>query len=748
MPGPATNNAAWHANLAGDFRGGITVAVVALPTGLSCGLLAFAPLGPEYASLGLVAGLLTGVFATVVASLRGATPYQITGPRSALAVLLAAVLAGLLQSPHLPAEPEARAAMAIALIFLCVLMAGAFQILLGVLRLGILIKYIPATVVAGLMNGFAIIIFFSQVPVFLGVSNPMAALAGGAGIEPMAAGIGLCTVVVMVVSSRIVPFVPGALVAITVGALLYHVAAPLIETGEAGQGLRMIGEIPVGMPDSARFMDFPALISEGGNLLALLPELVGAALTLALLGSITSLLGALAADSISGTRHDSNRELIAQGLGNMASALFGGLGASGSVLRATVNYEAGGRTRMASVFHALFFLLVVTVLGPLMGRIPTAVIAAVLLVFAFQMVDRRSLRLLIRLASKGRAAAGQDAPVNLFIVVLVTVTTVTADFVTAAGVGLVTASLLFAAKMGRSVIRANLRGSTIRSKTARSRRAVEALNAKGSAISYIEAQGPIFFGSADRLRTEIEDSLADAEFILLDLKRVTDLDDTGLRILRQLDRSITAAGKVFLLSGLSEDRPLWEFVRPWLEKDPAMESRLFPDTDGALTEAEDRLLGDLFQGEKIVAERPLTEMDSLRHMSSEQIAHLEMFLERRTYRAEERILAKGEEADALFFLAAGTVSVRVPVTEGRRMARLAGFRPGVIFGEMAVVEDDVRSADVHADRDAVCYVLSRANFNTLTHQRSDIVVHLLLNMARALATRLRITSNQIAEAEK
>ena len=721
------------ATIIGDVKGGLSAAIVALPTGISCGLLAFAPLGPEFIAQGVMAGLYAGVFATVVASLFGGTPFQISGPRSSLAVLLAAFLAHLMQSPDLPHDPLLRANTVFTLAFLTVMAAGVFQVLLGLLRLGDLVKYIPISVVAGLMNGFAIIIVINQAPVFLGVSGE----SGTANLT-----VGAVTVAVMLGTQRFVKALPAALVGIVAGTLAYHLI------GEAAGAAATIGALPTRIPFPTQVADVFALFAGSVDLLPLLPDLLGAAFTLALLGSVMSLLSAVAGDGISDTRHRSNRELVGQGLGNLVSACFGGLAGGGSVTRVVTNYRSGGRTRRASLVHGLFFLAAVTVVGPAIGMIPVAAIAGVLLVFAVRMIDRRTIRLIGDLLSSRRTSPVGETLADLSVVVLVTVITVAVDFVVATGVGLVVASLRFSARTGRTVVLARYQGDRMRSKTARSREASAILDEEGKSTVVFEAQGPIFFGSADRLRSEIEGSLEESRFVVLDVRRVTEIDQTGIEVLRQIERTLTSRGKAFFLSNLSEDRALWKSIARLLGETAFAAEIVFADNDSALTEAENRILEERVGTVEARRELDLADMDVLRGMEPDELRHLEGILARQTYDPGARIVVAGERADALFFLASGTVSVKVRVPGSGRAARVAGFNPGVVFGEMVLSDEGRRTADVYADCDVVCYVLDRQDLMRLSAERADIVFTLLLNVSRELAARLRISNAQIAELEK
>lgn len=745
------NKGSWLQRLRGDAKGGLAAAILAFPTAISCGLLVFAPLGPDFIAVGVAAGLFTGVFTTLIASAFGGSPFQMTGPRSALAVVMAALLSTLLDSTDLPVDPDERVAISITLIFLCVFMAGLFQILLGILRLGNLIKYVPYPVIAGLLNGFAILIFINQFPVILGLpiaSNPYALITGQASIDGLAILIGALTIAIMVISDRFIKHIPGSLVALVLGTLAYYLVINMpSQPFDAQANLALIGAIPTSIPMPLQAVDFWNLPNVIDNFWTMLFKISGAALTLALLGSVVSLLSAVTADSISKTRHSSNRELIGQGLGNMTSASFGALAGGGAASRTALSIRSGATTRMASLVCGTFFLLSVTVLGPYIGKVPLVVVAGILIVFSVRMLDAETWRMILKLIESNSSVVRRDLIGNVCVVLLVTVVTVLFDFVSATGVGLVIASLFFASRMGETVIRRQIRGNRYHSKTARPAQAMEILEEKGHEIAVFEAQGPIFFGSADQLARQVQESLDDVQYIILDMRRVTEVDSTGLDILLQIDESISSEQKKFYISYLTEDRPLKRAIMGLAKNWPSLEKKSFPDTDTALSFAEDELLKRNTGHIDEEPELALNEIDVLNDLSESEIEFLATIFDKQTFPAGTTIFAQGEQSDAMYFLAAGTVSVRLNVPGQEHTVRLASFKPGVVFGEMGLMRAEERSANVIADDDVICYAMTDKVFQTLGEKHPEILSKMLLSMSRELSERLRITSDQVGELE-
>ncbi|MEQ8196237.1 MAG: cyclic nucleotide-binding domain-containing protein, partial [Rhodospirillales bacterium] len=378
---------------------------------------------------------------------------------------------------------------------------------------------------------------------------------------------------------------------------------------------------------------------------------------------------------------------------------------------------------------------------------PIVVIAGILIVFSVNMLDRQTWLMAVKLFEPDSLTARRDLIGNIAVVLLVMFVTVVFDFVSATGVGLVIASLFFASRMGETVIRRQHRGDRYHSKTARPTQAMEILERDGAEIVIFEAQGPIFFGSADQLAKNIQESLDSAEFIILDMRRVTEVDSTGLDILLQIDESITSQGKAFYISYLTEDRPLKRAIMGLAKDWPALEKKAFPDTDTALSLAEDKLLRRVEGGFGNAPELQLSEIDVLKGLGGADIAFLETIMARQEFSAGATIFAQGEAADAMYFLAAGTVSVRLNIPGQPRTVRLASFKPGVVFGEMGLMRAEERSANVIADDAVVCYSMTVEAFRKLGEEHPEILAKMLLNMSRELSERLRITSDQVGELE-
>ena len=347
-------------NLKGDLFGGLTAAIVALPLALAFGVASGA---------GAITGLYGAIFTGFFAALFGGTPAQVTGPTGPMTVVMATVFTKLIA-----ANPENGMAMA----FTAVILSGVFQILFGILRLGQFIILMPYTVVSGFMSGIGVIIVTLQLAPLLGHSAQSSALEGLkqfptalSNPDPVAAGIGILTLVMVLGwSGNLAKIIPSPLLALIVCTLLSVLAFPESD-------IARIGDIPQGFPQ----LQWPRL-----NLLQM-KDIVSYGLMLATLGAIDSLLTSLVADNITRTRHDSEQELVGQGIGNLLSGLFGGLPGAGATMRTVINIQAGGSTPLSGIFHALILLGIVLWAGDITAQIPHAVLAGILIHVGLKIID-------------------------------------------------------------------------------------------------------------------------------------------------------------------------------------------------------------------------------------------------------------------------------------------------------------------------------------------------------------------------
>jgi SulP family sulfate permease len=491
-----------------DLIAGTTVALVALPLALAFGLAS---------GVGAAAGLYSAIIAGLVASLFGGSRLQITGPTGGMTAVLVFVVSQ----------------YGIEKALIAGLLAGIIQILFGLGKLGKLIKFIPFTVTTGFTIGIAIVIMLSQQENAL--SAPLVVLA---------------TIIASFGIRKISPKIPASLVTVVGVSLAVHYL---------GLPVAKLGAIPSTLP--MPHLPHLALID--------IKELVKPAFVLAMLGSIESLLSAVVADGMTvDEKHDSNRELIGQGLGNLAAPLFGGVAATGAIARTAVNIGAGGRTRIAGVIHSLVILALMLTLAPLAAQIPLAVLAGVLIVAAVRMVEWENIVLIYRSSQAALAVMG----ITLAVTILV-------DLVTAVEIGLLAGAVLFIHRMSELGV---YRDDSLINETD----SCEITPEVDSRIICFRMDGPLFFGAAEKFVQTVT-AHPDMRFLILRMRRVPLIDTTGVVALQTMHRQLKRQGCELLISGLKDN--LAKRLQTTGLLDELGEENIFEWTRDAIISAQQRL---------------------------------------------------------------------------------------------------------------------------------------------------------------
>ncbi len=724
----------------GDLAGGLTAAVLTVPVSLGYGILALSPLGDAYVSHGAKAGLWCAVLLPLVgAFLRGESTLMYA-PRSVVAFLIGSVAVHNLAGAGVIAVGDVRGTLAT--VFFVVFLAGCFQALMGTFRLGGLIRYVPFPVMAGFQNAAAVLMFFSQLPALLGIARavrPHEVLQHLGATRPLTALVGLVTALAMWQAPRLLPRVPPAIVGLVAGSAAYYALAVL------GASLGpVIGPLPSVLP-TIYFGDFfggPARLGSWGDVAVL----VSASLSIAIVASLDALLCAKTVEGVTGHRPSGNRELFRLGVGNAVAASAGSLAGGINLGSSFAAFRAGGRTGLTGLVSALGVLAAILALGPLVAFIPRVVIAGMLAVVSLQLLDKWSVELARRMVA-GRLAHWQRMTVDLLVVVVVAVVAVAVNLVAAVGLGLAVAIVSFLTRMSRSIVRRSYRGDVIHSRKARDPEAMAALADVGRRTLVLELDGPLFFGTAEALARQVEQALLDdVTCVVLDMKRVNEIDSTGGRILRQLGANVRSRGGRLLLSHVPVSGRLGGAFHDHGVVTAVGAERIFPDTDRALEWAEDGLLAGE-RGAAAEGELPLGRMHVCAGLLPEQCAVLEGLVERRVYAKGSAVMEEGDRSHEVYLIARGAASATVHVAGPDRHNRLATFSAGTVFGEMALLDEAPRSATVRADDELVCYVLSREAFGRLTRDHDAIAITLLANLARELSARLRRANRAIAQLE-
>ena len=506
-------------NLKGDIFGGVTAAVIALPMALTFGVASGAG-----ASAGLWGAIIIGFFA----ALFGGTPSLISEPTGPMTVVMTAVIATLTA-----ADPENGLAMA----FTVVMLAGIFQIIFGFFKLGRYITLMPYTVISGFMSGIGLILVILQIAPFLGQNSPKGGVLGTiqnlpsllANINPLEAVLAVLTLAILFFyPSKLKKFMPPQLLALIVGTII-----AIFVFGNAD--IRTIGEISVGLPQ----LELPTFSSEQ------LRTMIVNGLVLGMLGSIDALLTSLVADSLTRTEHDSNKELIGQGIGNLVAGLFGGIAGAGATMGTVVNIQAGGRTALSGLTRALVLLVVVLGLSQFLTGIPSAVLAGIAFKVGFDIVDWGFLK-----------RAHKISPKAALIMYGVIILTVFVDLIVAVGVGVFVANILTIERLS------NLRAEKVKAVTYDDEEIVLNDEEKGlleranGRVLLFYLSGPMIFGVAKAISRE-HNLINDYQALVLDMSEVPILGVTSaLALENAITEAIEKGRQVFLvgLQGQAEKR--------------------------------------------------------------------------------------------------------------------------------------------------------------------------------------------------
>ena len=490
-----------------DVIAGLTVGLVALPLAMAFGIAS--GVSPQ-------AGIYTAVVAGFLISALGGSRTQIGGPTGAFVVIVAGIVAK----------------FGVSGLFMVTMMAGVILVVMGATGLGTAVKFIPRPVTIGFTNGIAVLIASTQIRDFLGLksgASPSEFIARMqvlfshlATIDPTTALVGCGSLAIIVFWPFLTKRIPGSMVALLAGTLaVIAFRLPLETIGSK------FGGIPGGLP-SIHIPTFRADL-----ILPLLPS----ALTVALLAAVESLLSAVVADGMSGDKHNSNVELMAQGVANLVTPLVGGIPATGAIARTATNIRSGGKTPVAGIVHSLTLAGILLVAAPLAKFIPLATLAAVLVVVAYNMGEWREIRTILKLSPADRAVWATTFAL-----------TVLADLTVAVEVGMALAALLYIYRVSQTTTVATVTPEYIESGRA------HILQGKNlpAYVTILRIHGPFLFGTTDKLAEETEDLKKFSAVVVLRVRNMTAIDATGLHALEIFSDKLRKTGRTLLVCGARE----------------------------------------------------------------------------------------------------------------------------------------------------------------------------------------------------
>jgi SulP family sulfate permease len=511
-------------NLKGDFFGGITAGIVALPLALAFG---------EQTELGAVAGLYGAIALGIIAAIFGGTKTQISGPTAPMTVVSAVMITEVI---NMAGSLE----KAMPVIIATFVLTGIIQVLLGVFKLGKYVKYIPYPVVSGFMSGIGVIIVITQIFPFIGADSPSGGAFGTIAslheipelVNIYSIGIAIVTIAIIYALPYVTKKVPATLVALLLISILAYFFIPdgLIYK------INSKGEIPTGLPKVS--FDFISVFADYKTMLLI----VEYAFTLAALGAIDSLLTSVVADNITKTKHDSNKELIGQGLGNMGAGIIGGLPGAGATMRTVININSGGRNRLSGVFAGLLLAAILLGLGQLVGHIPNAVLAGILITVGIGIIDYKGIRHI-------RSIPLSDAMIMIIVLIL----TVFVDLLVAVAIGMVLASFVFMKKTA-DIVEGESKAVALKEMDAdeEMKDDKDIIEHLGDKVFIKHIEGALFFGMVSGFKEIIKSIPESAEYVVFRMEKVSYVDQSGLYAMEEAILDLKSRGIEVLLYKLGE----------------------------------------------------------------------------------------------------------------------------------------------------------------------------------------------------
>lgn len=716
-----------------DFWGGTAAMLVALPAAIAFGVTIYATIGGHYAAYGAIAGILGVAAIGLVASLLGGTNRLISAPSAPAAAVLSAFALEYISQDFAPD-------VVFFMLMIVAFLAGLFQILFGTVGLGRLIKYMPFPVVSGYLSGVGLYIIAAQTPIFLGLpqgSHFYEALQIPAGWQWQSIAVGAATIVAMMLAEKYLKLIPAVITALLSGVSVYFISALFDPQLLVANNPLVIGEL-----GGSGGIDFLQTLTGRFDMLqhfrwADLSILFFPALTLAALLSIDTLKTCVILDSMTHSFHDSNRELIAQGSGNIVSALIGGMPGSGTMGATMVNISSGAQTRLSGFIEGTMAVIAFLLLATFIAWIPVASLAAILMVIGFRMIDKHSIKLL----------RTRKTSLDFIIIIAVAITALSVSLIAAAGVGLLLAIVLYIAQqIGASVIYRHQDGTEVRSRIVRSKEENTILNENGEAFSLYELHGSLFFGTANQLYSMLQEDLQHKKYIIMDMKRVQTVDLTAAHILLQIKDILHDKQGYLLLCRLPHKLPSGDDLESYFNQVGLLKHlspiKVFDDLDDAIEWAENKIIKSYLIEEKKEKLLTVSEFDLFKGRKEETIAEIESLVESRSYKKGDTIYSEGDGSGEIFLIRQGLVRIMLPFSD-RKSVHLSTLGQNNFFGEFSFLEGAPHYTDVIAASDTELYVISREAFDLFSIHHKKGAYLFMQSLATVLAERLKLTRSEL-----
>jgi len=707
----------------GDILGGFSGAAVALPQSMGLGIVLFIAMGLD-ASAGALAGLIGATLLLFISGGVGATTGMMSAPNGPMTMLLVGVMGSMSAS-------GADSDVMILTLSAILIMTGVFQIIFSLLGGTKLIKFIPYPVVAGLVTGVGLLMIKSQWTLLA---------KGWEGIIPLTLQngypllIAITTAVIMIIVPKLTQKkVPGAVGGLILGIVLYYLLLTFLPV--ATQSSWVVGAIP--SVSAIRFgipVDALQLLS--------LETVILSALALMILGTTDSLVTSLVADSKTRERHDSKKEIIAQGSAEVMIGLIGGLGGWGTKGATLVAIDAGGR-RWSAVFAGLFFLLLMLFAGAAGKYLPVSVLAGIVAMVGVGMLDRNILSWLQFKQTRLDAA----------VALLVVITIVSFNLVIAVGVGVLISILLFVSRQTQSpIVHRRITAKEHHSFCARSNEALKILDTYGESIILYELKGDLFFATADKLRTQITTEMGKEKIIILHFRRVKYIDLSAMIVLLQITQEASEKGCELIFchlhKGLGFGKKASKAFKQ-VDSKQKFSNKVFIDTDKALEYAENLLLETKgYITPSIDQETLIEENNFCSKMDAEQKALIKSLGTLHTISKEQILFDKGDYGDSLFLVLQGSLEIRL-YTNSNDYKRLSKYGAGTYFGEISFIAPGPRSAQAIALEASKLFEISQKSLMQLDEkEQAKLALALLLEIGVTLSSELRRSAADIQRLEQ
>lgn len=709
--------------------------LVALPSAIAFGVTIFSPLGATFGAQGALAGMLGVTILGFVAATFGGTQRLISAPCAPAAAILTAVT---IELSRQAIEPSA----IVISLFLIALTCGLIQIAFGLLQIGKLIRFMPYTVVSGYLSGVGLIIVISQLPKWLSLPRGIKLIDGI--WQPhlwqiTSIAIGIATALAMVLAPKFSKRIPAVIQGLLAGVLVYWLLAwsAFPELRSLENNSFIIG--PLAADPAALFNNLQQSL---GQLLhpnlPPLEQIIIPALTLAILLSIDTLKTCVVLDALTGSRHNSNRELIGQGLGNLSASLLGGTPGAGTMGATLVNKASGGTTRLSGVFQGLWSLIAILVLTPLIAWVPIASLAALLVVIGVKMIDWKSLAF----------ARSKETFVDFVVILAVVVVANTVGLIAASGLGVGLAILLFIREQIHSTtVRKKSYGNQLFSKHFRTNAERQILQRDGQHTVIYELQGSLFFGTTDQLYLAIEPEIDRARYVLLDFFRVQSIDITAAHMIERIRNRLAENKTTLVLSRLPERLPSGRDLRSYmdhLELTHDGSTQIVNEMSDGLEWIENQLLEKaqvLSTQSKALA---LNEFEIFKGMDAKTLSVLTSCVTQQHIPASTCIFKANSPGEELMFIASGQIKITLSIGKNT-IFHLATLGRGQFFGEMSFLDRQVHSADVYAQTDVELLIMTRTDFDRISASNPTLTAQVMQSIAIAIATRLRHTNSDLIQ---